>query len=103
MTYPLKILALLYNDSKGKQLWEIRLGFRPLEPNYQVLRNTLVFLHKKGLIEVDRRLGHKHYIYKITDLGKQYFEKNYIPLKLIEEIKIRGMLHEPSTECNVGK
>jgi DNA-binding PadR family transcriptional regulator len=103
MTYPLKILALLYNDPKGKQLWEIRIGFHPFEPNYQVLRNTLVFLHKKGLIEVDRRLGHKHYIYKITDLGKQYFEKNYIPLKLIEEIKIRGMLHEPSTECNVGK
>jgi DNA-binding PadR family transcriptional regulator len=89
MTYPLKILALLYNDPKGKQLWEIRIGFRPLEPNYQVLRNTLVFLHKKGLIEVDRKLGHKHYIYKITDLGKQYFEKNYIPIRLIEETKIR--------------
>jgi len=89
MTYPLKILALLYNDPKGKQLWEIRLGFYPLEPNYQVLRNALVSLHKKGLIEVDRKLGHKHFIYRITDKGKKYFEEHYIPLRLIEETKIK--------------
>jgi len=94
MTYPLKILALLYNDPKGKQLWEIRLGFHPFEPNYQVLRNTLVFLHKKGLIEVDRRLGHKHFIYRITDKGKKYFEEHYIPLRLIEETKIKQSVGE---------
>jgi DNA-binding PadR family transcriptional regulator len=89
MTYPLKILGILYNDSKGKQLWEIRLSFHPFEPNYQVLRNTLVFLQRRGLIVADKRLGHKHYIYKITELGRKYFEKHYIPLKLIEETKIK--------------
>jgi DNA-binding PadR family transcriptional regulator len=94
MTYPLKILALLYNDPKGKQLWEIRLGFHPFEPNYQVLRNTLVFLHKRGLIEVDRKLGHKHFIYRITDKGKKYFEEHYIPLRLIEETKIKRSMGE---------
>ena len=97
MTYPLKILALLYNDPKGKQLWQIRLGFHPLEPNYQVLRNNLVFLQRRGLIVADKRLGHKHFVYKITDQGRRYFEEHYIPLRLIEETKIRGMLHEPST------
>jgi DNA-binding PadR family transcriptional regulator len=94
MTYPLKILALLYNDPKGKQLWEIRLGFHPLEPNYQVLRNTLVHLQRKGLIEADKRLGHRHYIYKITDQGKKYFEEHYIPLRLIEETRIKQSMGE---------
>jgi DNA-binding PadR family transcriptional regulator len=103
MTYTLKILGLLYKNPKGLQVWEIRLGFYPLEPNFQVIRNTLQSLKKRGLIEQDRRLGSRHFVYRITDLGKKYFEEHYIPLRLIEETKIRGMLHEPSTECNVGK
>jgi DNA-binding PadR family transcriptional regulator len=94
MTYPLKILALLYNDPKGKQLWEIRLGFHPFEANYQVLRNNLVFLQRRGLIVADKKLGHKHFIYRITDQGKKYFEEHYIPLRLIEETKIKQSVGE---------
>ena len=94
MTYPLKILGLLYNNPKGLQVWEIRLSFYPLEPNYQVLRNTLQSLKKRGLIEQDRRFGKRHYIYRITDLGKKYFEEHYIPLRLIEETKIKQSVGE---------
>ena len=99
MTYSLRILGLLYSDQKGKQLWEIKIGFHPLEPNFQVLRNTLQALKKRGLIEQDKKLGSRHFIYKITDKGKQYFERNYLPLRLIEETKIKpsiqgGELHE---------
>jgi DNA-binding PadR family transcriptional regulator len=99
MTYPLRVLGLLYSDPKGKQLWEIKLGFHPLEPNFQVLRNTLQSLKRRGLIEQDRKLGTRHFVYKITPKGKEFFERNYLPLRLIEETKIKpsiqgGTLHE---------
>ena len=79
--------------------WEIKIGFYPLEPNYQVLRNALVYLQKKGFVTVDKRLGHRHYNYKITSEGRKYFEEHYIPLKLIEQNRIKpsiqgGKLHE---------
>jgi DNA-binding PadR family transcriptional regulator len=97
MNYPLKILGLLYSDPKGKQLWELIAGFLPFQVNRQVLKNTLLALRRDGLIDVDKRLKWGHYVYKITSKGKQYFEEQYIPLRLIEETKIRhrvGEVHE---------
>jgi len=94
MNYPLKILGLLYNDPKGKQLWELIVAFLPFQINRQVLKNTLLSLRKEGLIEVDRRLGRKHYIYRISSQGKVFFERNYLPLRLIEETKIKPLQKE---------
>jgi DNA-binding PadR family transcriptional regulator len=45
------------------------------------------------LIEQDRRLGSRHFIYKITDKGRKYFEEHYIPLKLVET-KIKPLQKE---------
>jgi DNA-binding PadR family transcriptional regulator len=94
MSYSLKVLGLLYSDPKGKQLLELVLGFYPLQPNRQVLKNTLLILQRQGLIEVDPRLGRRHYIYRITDKGKTYFQKRYLPIRLIEETKIKPFHQE---------
>jgi DNA-binding PadR family transcriptional regulator len=94
MSYSLKVLGLLYSDPKGKQLWELVLGFYPLQPNRQVLKNTLLTLQRQGLIEVDPRFGRRHYIYRITDKGKIYFQKRYLPIRLIEETKIKPFHQE---------
>jgi DNA-binding PadR family transcriptional regulator len=97
MNYPLKILGLLYNDPKGKQLMGLVVGCFPFQINRQVLKNTLLKLRRDGLIDVDKRLGWGHYVYKITNEGKEYFEQEYLPLKLIEETRIRhcvGEVHE---------
>jgi DNA-binding PadR family transcriptional regulator len=94
MNYPLKILGLLYNDPKGKQLWELIAGFLPFQVNRQVLKNTLLSLRKEELIRIDPKSVRRHFIYTITPKGKVFFERNYLPLRLIEETKIKPLQKE---------